>query len=270
MRPDPEKIRLWGARASAYDAICRRWPTFSLLAGRLVELLPDDVHGRVLDIGAGSGLTSQHLLDRHPRCEAILIEPSEAMLQLARQRLAGRNAQFLGMGLDGAPVREVRAAAAISSAAMHFLDLEQAFATLQEVIVPGGHVAFNLWWHHWEETAGLDCMTGWEAVAEDACREAALPPPEQRVVPVPIPKTRAELSSGAGSHGFRLVSEHRDEDLTPVAYGVDFVSMDPAWPIKGLAAEDRQAVLKRMHELADGAIEPLVSTRFLFQKTDGR
>lgn len=266
MRPDPEKIRVWEARASAYDRICRRWPTFSLLASRLVELLPADLQGPVLDIGAGSGLTSEHLLDRRPRCEAILIEPSAAMLQLARQRLAARNARFLAMGLDGAPLRDVRAAAAISSAAMHFLDLEQAFATLAQIVVPGGHLAFNLWWHHWEETAELGCMTGWESVAEAACRESALPPPSPRVIPAPVPKTRAELSDAARDHGFRLVFEQRDEDATPVAYGVDFVSMDPVWPREGLAAPAREAVLAKMHALARGTVEPLISTRFLFQR----
>jgi trans-aconitate methyltransferase len=142
-------------------------------------MLPADLDGAVLDIGAGSGLTSEHLLDRFPHCQAILIEPSEAMLGLARRHLAGRTAQFLAMGLDGAAVRELRAAAAIASASMHFLDLGPAFATLAQVIVPGGRVAFNLWWHHWEDTAGLKCMTGWQAVAEAACLEAGLPPPAQ-------------------------------------------------------------------------------------------
>src|SRR5262249_38095258 len=155
-------------------------------------MLPADLQGVVLDIGAGSGLTSEHLLRRFPHCQAVLIEPSEAMLDLARGHLAGRPAQFLAMGLDEASLRGLRAAAAIASASMQFLDFEEAFATLAQVLRPGGHVAFNLWWHHWEETASLECMTGWRPIAEAACREAGLPPPAQPAVPVPIPKTRAE------------------------------------------------------------------------------
>jgi SAM-dependent methyltransferase len=270
MRPDPEKIRVWEARAHAYDRLCRRWRTFPLLSSRLVDLLPSDLHGRVLDVGAGSGLTSELLLDRHPGCESILIEPSEAMLGLARERLAGRRAQFLAMGLDGVAVAELRAAAAISSAALHFLDLDEAFATLERIIEPGGHLAFNLWWHHWEDTAALECMTGWQPVAEAACREAGLPPPAKRAYPVPVAKTRAELSDAARSHGFRQLLEERDEDATPVAYGVDFLAMDPVWPVAGLGAKERQAVLHRMDELAQGKLEPLVSTRFLFQRDDRR
>jgi SAM-dependent methyltransferase len=269
VRPDPAKVRVWEARAPAYDRICRRWPIFPLLSRRIVDLLPADLHGAVLDIGAGSGLTSEHLLGRFPHCQAILVEPSEAMLGLARRRLAGRNARYLAMGLDGAAVRGLRAAAAIASASMHFLDLEPAFATLAEVIVPGGHVAFNLWWHHWEDTAGLKCMTGWQAVAEAACLEAGLPPPAQPAFPAPVAKTRADLMNASREHGFRLLFEHRDEDLTPVAYGVDYLTMDPAWPVEGLALEDRQAVLAKMDALAQGKLELLVSTRFLFQRADG-
>jgi hypothetical protein len=45
--------------------------------------------------------------------------------------------------------------------------------------------------------------------------------------------------------------------------------MDPAWPVEGLALEDRQAVLAKMDALAQGKLELLVSTRFLFQRADG-
>jgi SAM-dependent methyltransferase len=148
MIPDPEKVRLWEARAPAYDRLCRRWEIFSLLSNRLIDLLPISLRGPVLDIGAGAGLTSELLLARHPQCRAILIEPSEAMLNIARLNLAGRRAEFFVMGLDAAPAQDLHAVAALASASMQFLDLEPAFATLARVIEPGGYVAFNLWWHH--------------------------------------------------------------------------------------------------------------------------
>ena len=68
MIPDPEKLRFWEARATAYDRLCERWEIFSLLSNRLIDLLPADLEGPVLDIGAGSGLTSELLLDitKHP------------------------------------------------------------------------------------------------------------------------------------------------------------------------------------------------------------
>jgi trans-aconitate methyltransferase len=263
--PDPAKVRFWTARASAYDRLCRRWEIFSHLSKRLIDWLPADLEGAVLDIGAGSGLTSELLLDRHPRCEAILLDPSEAMLNLARRHLAGRPAQFLPMGLDGAAVRELRVVAALASASMQFIDVAPAFGTLAGVVAPGGHVAFNLWWHHWEETAALKCMTRWQAIAQAACEAAGLPPPPPDAT-VPKVKTRGELMDAARQHGFDLVSEQRDEDLNRIDFGVDYQAMDPDWPVKGLAENDRQALLAKMHELADGQVETMVSTRFLFRR----
>ncbi len=267
MKPDPKKVRVWEARAPAYDRLCRRWDIFSLLSGRLIDLLPENLQGPVLDIGAGSGLTSELLLARRPHCQAILIEPSEAMLNIARGNLAGRPAQFLVMGLDEASARDLRAVAAIASASMQFLDLEPAFAAFARVVEPGGHLAFNLWWHHWEKTAALNCMTGWISVAQAACLQVHLPPPAADASSPPKAKTRMELTSASRRHGFQLVSEHCDEYPTPIGFGVDFEAMDKDWPVKGCGQEDRTALLEKMHELAQGQSEILVSTRFLFRRS---
>jgi hypothetical protein len=111
-------------------------------------------------------------------------------------------------------------------------------------------------------------MSGWLAIAQAACREAQLSPP----VPAPSPpkvKTRTEMTSASRRHGFQLLSEHRDEDLTPVAVGMDYQAMGTDWPVKGLELAVRLALLQRMHELAQGRFETVVSTRFLFQKNTG-
>ena len=263
MTPDPAKVRLWDERARSYDALCRRWDVFTLLSTRLIDMLPATLPGDVLDIGAGSGLTSELLLDRHPECRAILIEPAESMIDIARTHLAGRSARFLKMGLDGAPVAGLRAVAAVASASMQFLDFEPAFATLAHIIEPGGHVAFNLWYHHWEETAGGEGMYGWIPIAQALCREAGVdlvaPPPR------PVPKTRSQLTNATRDHGFELLAEHRDNDASPVAYGVDFMAMDENWPAAGLEPSVREGLLRRMRELAEGKVETLGSTRFLFR-----
>ena len=200
MIPDPEKVRFWQARAEAYDSLCRRWEIFTRLSVRLIDLLPEGLQGPVLDIGAGSGLTSELLLDLRPHCEAILIEPSEAMVDIARLHLAGRPARFLVMGLDGAAARDLHAAAALASASMQFVDLDAAFAVLARVIAPGGHVAFNLWWHHWEETADREAK-GWLPIAQAVCREARLPP--LPTPPAPIAKSRKEMTNAPRQARFR-------------------------------------------------------------------
>jgi len=264
--PDPEKVRFWQARARAYDALCRRWEIFALLSVRLIDLLPAGLQGTVLDIGGGSGLTSELLLDRRPRCRTILIDPTQAMVDVARVNLAGRRARCLVMGLDEAVAHDLHADAALASVSMQFLDLEPALAVLARVIEPGGHLAFNLWYHHWEETADCEGMSGWLPIARAACREAQLPPPVTPSV-TPKVKTRAEMMSASERHGFQLLYEERDEDLVSVACGVEYQAMNADWPLKALPPEDRLALLRRMHELARGRSEPLISTRFLFRRT---
>ncbi|HEY2190348.1 MAG TPA: class I SAM-dependent methyltransferase [Caldimonas sp.] len=264
--PDPEKVRLWSARAPAYDRLCRRWPIFAALSDRLIDLLPADLVGTVLDIGAGSGLTSERVLARHPRCNVILVDPSEAMLEIARVHLAGRPAQFFTTGLDSVAASNVRAVAAIASASMHFLDLDAAFAALARIVAPRGCVAFNLWYHHWEDTAALAGMAGWQDVARAACHALQLPRIPDPATPVPQPKTRSELMAASLRHGFEVLAEHRDEDPTPVAFGVDFQAMSAEWPVSSQRAEERRVVLDKMHELAQGRLETLVSTRFLFRR----
>lgn len=264
--PDPERIRLWSERATAYDGLCRRWEIFTRLSSRLVEWLPADLRGAVLDIGAGTGLTSELLLACHPRVEAILVEPSEAMLDLARRHLVGRQAQFLAMGLDGPQVRDVRAVAAVASASMHFLELDAAFGVLARVVARGGHVAFNFWWHSWEETADLACMTEWQGIAEAACRASGLPAPRPRTRSMARARRRVELTEAASQHGFHLLAERRDEDVVPVAFGLDFDAMDADWPVEGLSAQGREALLAKMLALAPRQADALVSTRFLLQR----
>jgi len=44
----------------------------------------------ILDIGAGTGLMSAYLLDKFPQAHLTLVDIAENMLDLARQRFAGR------------------------------------------------------------------------------------------------------------------------------------------------------------------------------------
>jgi SAM-dependent methyltransferase len=264
--PDPEKVHLWSARAPAYDRLCRRWPIFAALSDRLIDLLPIDLVGTVLDIGAGSGLTSERLLARHPRCNVVLVDPSEPMLEIARMHLAGRAAQFFTTGLDSLAADNVRAVAAIASASMHFLDLDAALAALARIVTPRGHVAFNLWYHHWEETAALAGMAGWQDVARGAFRALGIAPPADAPAVRPKAKTRGELVEASQRRGFELVVEHRDAFASPVAFGVDFEAMDADWPVHRDRTKERRLLLDKMNELANGRVETLVATRFLFRK----
>lgn len=49
---------------------------------------------RVLDLGAGTGLFSQHVLQKHPNATFVLWDLAEKMLEVAEQRFAEQTGQF--------------------------------------------------------------------------------------------------------------------------------------------------------------------------------
>lgn len=266
LRPDPEILKLWDERAAAYDRLCHAQGLFTLLSNRLIDMLPADLQGAVLDIGAGSGLTSELLLARHPQCEAILLDPVEAMIALARRNLAGQRAQFRVALIEEAPALGICAVAAIASVSMQYLELEATFNALERVVEPGGRFAFNLWYHHWEETATLSGMAGWHGIAQSVCDAEGVAGLAAPVPPKSPPKTREQLMSASQRHGFRLVAEHRDQDPSAVTWGIEFMAMNPEWPVKGLEPVAREELLSAMREMAAGTTEPVVSTRFAFER----
>ncbi len=50
----------------------------------------DEAEPEILDIGAGTGLLSAYMLEKFPRAHLTLVDIAENMLEMARQRFAGR------------------------------------------------------------------------------------------------------------------------------------------------------------------------------------
>jgi tRNA (cmo5U34)-methyltransferase len=83
--------------AAGYDALRRRLiPCFDPFYQATLDLIKEHwPTGRsrvdVLDLGAGTGLLSAFVFARHPEARIRLIDASEAMLEQARRRFAGRH-----------------------------------------------------------------------------------------------------------------------------------------------------------------------------------
>jgi tRNA (cmo5U34)-methyltransferase len=63
-------------------------------AQELVPFPPDQAID-VLDLGAGTGLFSQHILEKYPNARFLLIDLADKMLDVAKQRFGGHPQQFV-------------------------------------------------------------------------------------------------------------------------------------------------------------------------------
>ena len=76
--------------ADCYDAMCRRLvPAYDFLQQETLRMCPygPDEKIRILDLGGGSGIMLERLLDRFPFAEAIWLDYSDDFLRVAKMRL---------------------------------------------------------------------------------------------------------------------------------------------------------------------------------------
>jgi tRNA (cmo5U34)-methyltransferase len=151
-----------------YDDWMRKaLPNYSDLFGAALELLPFEpgasIH--VLDLGAGTGLFSQHVLGKYPTANFVLYDLADKMLGAARKRFADRSRQFqyrLGdyRKIQGAGEYDL----VISSLSIHHLEdkeKRELFGRIHDLLRKGG-IFINVdqirgetpylreaYWNHW-------------------------------------------------------------------------------------------------------------------------
>ncbi|HTJ68442.1 MAG TPA: methyltransferase domain-containing protein [Actinospica sp.] len=127
-------------------------PTYpSELFDTLDDLLGHQLAGaRVVDVAAGTGISSRQLAERGARVTAV--ELSAAMLtELAASSPGVRAVQGSGHAL---PLADDSADLITYAQAWHWMDPDQALPEIRRVLRPGGVLA--LWWNQ------TDRSTGWE------------------------------------------------------------------------------------------------------------
>ena len=130
---------------SYYDGWMRiALPSYQDLFDTAVAAIPFDPAGpiRVLDLGAGTGLFSWHVLQRYDRGEYLLYDLADGMLAVARQRFADRGGQFQFMRGDLCDLDiEEKPDLVISSLAIHHLadpEKRRLFKKIYSSLSPGG------------------------------------------------------------------------------------------------------------------------------------
>ncbi|HEX3519710.1 MAG TPA: methyltransferase domain-containing protein [Solirubrobacteraceae bacterium] len=174
-----DSVSVFAEHAAHYDAQRRRLvPSFELFYGTAVDMLA--LRGgeirRVLDLGAGTGLMSQAVIDRYPAVELVLLDGADEMLSYARERLPPEAITTI--------TRDMRAElpagpfdAVVSGLAIHHLehpDKRDLFARIHSVLRPGG--AFVNAEHVSGPTAWLDGV--YRSTWREACMAKDASPDE--------------------------------------------------------------------------------------------
>ncbi len=103
-------------------------PNYSDLFGTALELLPFNPEAaiQVLDLGAGTGLFSRHVLGKYPKANFVLFDLAEKMLAAARKRFESNAQQFRYIVGDYRKLQGEREyELVISSLSIHHLEDEE-------------------------------------------------------------------------------------------------------------------------------------------------
>lgn len=134
--------KIWNA--AEYDVSRRRLiPCYDLFYGTAVELASRTVKDKnpsILDIGAGTGLLSEHVLQKFPTANLALLDESAEMLAKAQIRLEQYKPKVFVQAMTSALPSE-KFHAVISSLAIHHLsdkDKKDLFKRVFDILEPGG------------------------------------------------------------------------------------------------------------------------------------
>jgi SAM-dependent methyltransferase len=153
----------WSSGA-AYEAYVGRWSR--PIARQFFEWLSVPSHSRWLDVGCGTGaLTELILAEEQP--EAVTgVEPSEAFISHARERVRDPRVQFLNANAMDLPLDDAEFDTVVSGLVLNFVPApEKALAEMVRVTCGGGTVAAYVWdyaegmqlmRHFWDAAIDLD------------------------------------------------------------------------------------------------------------------
>ena len=129
---------------AAYERMMGAW---SRIAGEnFLDWLVPPPGLRWIDIGCGSGVFTELLVDRCAPAEVQGVDPSEAQLSFARTRPAARVAKFGQGDATTLPFASGRFDAAVMALVISFVpDPAKGVAEMVRVVRPGGMVAAYVW-----------------------------------------------------------------------------------------------------------------------------
>jgi ubiquinone/menaquinone biosynthesis C-methylase UbiE len=180
---------------------------------KLLSFLPDCLPGRIIDLGCGTGYTTQYLAERYPDHEITALDISERMLDAARQRLARyKNVSFVLADMLEYLLEQTRSSVAmiVSSWAIGY---SKPFAVIREssrVLIGGGALAFVV---NYQDTLGPIFLAFRKCMAR-------FPDKLNRIARPHFPRAWAPLAGALRKHNFNNIwHEENHMSITPPLSG---------------------------------------------------
>jgi ubiquinone/menaquinone biosynthesis C-methylase UbiE len=144
---------------SAYERFMGRWSRS--IGNQFIDWLEPEPGCRWLEIGCGTGVFTEMLLDAVAPGSLIAVDPAAAQIDYARKRLAGRVADIRTADARNLPFLQGEFDFIVSALALNFIpERERAAFEMRRVCRPGGWVAGYVWDFAADRSSGWPLRSG--------------------------------------------------------------------------------------------------------------
>jgi ubiquinone/menaquinone biosynthesis C-methylase UbiE len=148
---------------SAYERFMGRWSR--AIGNEFLHWLEPEPGCRWLEIGCGTGVFTEVLLDAVAPESLIAVDPAVAQIDYARQRLAGRVADIRIAEAQNLPFSQGEFDFIVSALALNFIaERERAACEMRRVCRPGGWVAGYVWDFAADRSSGWPLRSGFRKI----------------------------------------------------------------------------------------------------------
>lgn len=137
MQRDKRKVaQAFSRAAQSYDSVAQLQRD---IADQLMNWLPPQVEGNLLDLGCGTGYAAPHLRERYPQSPLLHLDLAHGMLSFAREQRPVPEAHYLCGDAEQLPLADASVNLVWSSLAVQWCEQpERLLAELARVLRPGG------------------------------------------------------------------------------------------------------------------------------------
>ncbi|MBV0933440.1 malonyl-ACP O-methyltransferase BioC [Marinobacterium weihaiense] len=137
MQRDKRKVaQAFSRAAESYDSVAQLQRD---IADQLLDWLPQQAEGHVLDLGCGTGYAAPYLRERYPQTPLLHLDLAHGMLSFAREQRPVPDAYYLCGDAEQLPLADASVDLIWSSLAVQWCEQpERLLAELARVLKPGG------------------------------------------------------------------------------------------------------------------------------------